>query len=123
MPGSIGSSGCPHGALYDLRSEEVVSGVEVHGAPDARRVRRRRLHPRYDPRQANPRGAVVPFLSGFHWMILHACYGRVQFSVSCGFICAQKLIYIFLYADTFQVSHHMLINNGLLMDYNRVSFE
>lgn len=39
--------------------EEVVAGPEVDGAPDARGLRRRRLPARSDPRQANPRGALV----------------------------------------------------------------
>jgi hypothetical protein len=51
------------GVVFYLRSEEVDARVEAHGAPDARRVRRRRLRPRSNPRQANPRGAVVSFSS------------------------------------------------------------
>lgn len=57
---------CVHGG-FDLglwgllHSEEVVAGTQVHGAPDARAVRWRCLHPRSDPRLANPRGTVVRF--------------------------------------------------------------
>jgi len=37
-----------------LLSEEVVGGTQIHGAPDARALRRRRLRPRSDSRPANP---------------------------------------------------------------------
>ena len=53
-----------------LHSEEVVAGTQIHGAPDARAVRWRCLHPRSDPRLANPRGAVVRFSLSFFFMNL-----------------------------------------------------
>ena len=37
-----------------LLSEEVVGGTQIHGAPDARALRRRRLRPRSVSRLANP---------------------------------------------------------------------
>ena len=37
-----------------LLSEEVVGGTQIHGAPDARALRRCRLRPRSVSRLANP---------------------------------------------------------------------
>jgi hypothetical protein len=102
--------GSAHAGVFDLRSEEVDARVETHGAPDARRVHRRRLRRRSDSRQANPRGAAVSFSSDLVG-IFRACSGHVQLSVPCGCTC---VIVSFLALCNNVLLFH--ICNCLLMD-------
>jgi hypothetical protein len=60
-----------------LCSEEVGAGTQIHGAPDARAVRWRCLHPRSDPRLANPRGAVVRLSLSLSLVFSSSKFGRV----------------------------------------------
>ena len=50
---------------------------QIDGAPDARDVRWRFLHPRSDPRLANPRGVVVRLSLSLSLFDFFSKFGRV----------------------------------------------